>query len=99
MEADATRRPPLAPLPSDHGHFVERGRPGSPAPAAAEPIAYTLRFPDPSTHYVEVEAQVPTGRRVSVDLFMPVWTPGSYLVRELARGTWKPSRRTRAPCV
>ena len=56
-----------------------------PAPAAAEPIAYTLRFPDPSTHYVEVEAEVPTGRRVSVDLFMPVWTPGSYLVREYSR--------------
>ena len=56
-----------------------------PAPASAEPIAYTLRFPDPSTHYVEVEAEVPTGRRVSVDLFMPVWTPGSYLVREYSR--------------
>jgi len=28
---------------------------------------------------------VPTGRRVSVDLFMPVWTPGSYLVREYSR--------------
>src|SRR4029453_6955008 len=56
-----------------------------PAPAAAEPIAYTLRFPDPSTHYVEVEAEVPTGRRVSVDLFMPVWTPGSSLVREYSR--------------
>jgi hypothetical protein len=30
-------------------------------PAAAEPIAYTLRFPDPSTHYVEVEARCPPG--------------------------------------
>jgi predicted metalloprotease with PDZ domain len=55
------------------------------APAAAEPIAYVLRFPEPSTHYVEVEAEVPTGRRVAVDLFMPVWTPGSYLVREYSR--------------
>ena len=26
-----------------------------------EPISYTLRFPAPQTHYVEVEALIPTG--------------------------------------
>ena len=28
---------------------------------SAEPITYTLRFPAPHTHYVSVEASVPTG--------------------------------------
>src|SRR5947199_4787989 len=55
---------------------------GAPMP---EPIAYTLRFPAPQTHYVEVEARVPTDGRPEVELMMAVWTPGSYLVREYAR--------------
>ena len=50
-----------------------------------EPIAYTLRFPAPQTHYVEAEARIPTGGRAEVELAMAVWTPGSYLVREYAR--------------
>jgi predicted metalloprotease with PDZ domain len=58
------------------------------APAASqtlEPIRYTLSFPAPHTHYVEVEASVPTEGRPQIDLMMAVWTPGSYLVREYAR--------------
>jgi predicted metalloprotease with PDZ domain len=58
------------------------------APAAAqtpEAIRYTLRFPAPETHYVEIEASVPTGGARSIDLMMPVWTPGSYLEREYER--------------
>jgi predicted metalloprotease with PDZ domain len=50
-----------------------------------EPIRYTLRFPAPHTHYVEVEAVYPGGGRPQVELFMAVWTPGSYLVREYQR--------------
>ena len=49
------------------------------------PIRYHVRFPRPQTHYVEVEARFPTDGRLEVDLFLPVWTPGSYLVREFAR--------------
>jgi predicted metalloprotease with PDZ domain len=52
---------------------------------AAEPIRYTLRFPGPQTHYVEVEAIVPTAGKPDIELMMPIWTPGSYLVREYAR--------------
>ena len=55
------------------------------AAPAAEPVRYTLRFPAPQTHYVEVEADVPTDGRADVELMIPVWTPGSYLVREYAR--------------
>jgi predicted metalloprotease with PDZ domain len=51
----------------------------------AAPLRYTLRFPAPHTHYVEVEVEVPTDRRAQVELMMAVWTPGSYLVREYER--------------
>ena len=55
------------------------------AVAAPDPIRYTLSFPAPQTHYVEVEATVPTGGRPQIELEMAVWTPGSYLVREFSR--------------
>jgi predicted metalloprotease with PDZ domain len=55
------------------------------ASAATEPIRYTVSFPAPQTHYVEVSAQVPTGGRPQIELMMAVWTPGSYLVREYER--------------
>ena len=50
-----------------------------------EPLHYTVQFPAPHTHYVEVALTVPTGKLPAVDLRMAVWTPGSYLVREYAR--------------
>ncbi len=52
---------------------------------AAEPIRYTLSFPAPHTHYIEVEASYPTGGAAEIELMMAVWTPGSYLVREYSR--------------
>src|SRR5687768_16394078 len=55
------------------------------AQTAAEPLRYTLSFPAPQTHYLEVSAAVPTDRRPEVELMMAVWTPGSYLVREYER--------------
>jgi predicted metalloprotease with PDZ domain len=55
------------------------------AQGSPEPIRYTLNFPAPQTHYVDVTATVPTGGRPDVELMMAVWTPGSYLVREYAR--------------
>lgn len=52
---------------------------------SAEPIRYTLRFLAPETNYVDVEAVFPTGGQATIELFMAVWTPGSYLVREYER--------------
>jgi predicted metalloprotease with PDZ domain len=52
---------------------------------ALEPIRYTLRFPAPHTHYVEVEAAIPTSGRAEVEVYMATWTPGSYLIREYER--------------
>lgn len=81
--ASAQTAAPAPPRPAAGG----RAQPGRPAPTAAplEAIGYTLSFPAPHTHYVEVEASVPTGRKPSVELMMAVWTPGSYLVREYER--------------
>jgi len=52
---------------------------------AAEPIHYTLSFPSPQTHYVEVEAFFPADDEPDLLLMLPVWTPGSYMVREYSR--------------
>ncbi len=46
------------------------------------PLRYTLRFPAPHSHYVEVEAEIPSAGESEVNLMMAVWTPGSYLVRD-----------------
>lgn len=75
---------------------------------AQAPVRYTMKFPAPHTHYVEVTAEIPAGQP-AVELYMPVWTPGSYLVREYARNvenfkaqdnqghelTWSKTRKNR----
>src|SRR5919106_6516574 len=48
-------------------------------------ITYTVSFPAPHTHYMEVSAVVPTAGRGDVEMMMAVWTPGSYLIREFER--------------
>src|SRR5688572_10472576 len=52
---------------------------------ALDPIRYTLRFTAPHTHYLDVEAAIPTGGRAEVEVYMATWTPGSYLIREYER--------------
>lgn len=55
------------------------------AATALAPVHYTLRFSAATAHYFDVEADIPVEGRTQVTLFMPVWTPGSYLIREYAR--------------
>lgn len=53
---------------------------------AVSSIHYTVSMSRPATHLLEVEMSFQVKRHAdSVDLKMPVWTPGSYLVREYAR--------------
>lgn len=52
---------------------------------SAPAVEYTLSFADRAQHYVAVEAKVPSEGKPHVDLMLPVWTPGSYLVRDYAR--------------
>ena len=67
---------------------------GLSAAAEPEPIRYTLRFPSPSSNTFEVEARVPTEGREAIELMMPVWFTGSYLVREPARNVEELSAST-----
>src|SRR5687767_853762 len=47
-------------------------------------ISFEVSFPEPQTHYAEVKMAVSTNKD-SVDIKMPVWAPGSYLIREFAK--------------
>src|SRR5262245_52940533 len=49
-----------------------------------EPIQYTLRVVDAEKHLAAVDARVPTDGRASIDLMMPIWTPGFYVVDDYA---------------
>jgi predicted metalloprotease with PDZ domain len=54
--------------------------------AATTPnIAYTVSFSEPQAHYVDVEMKITTLKQNSLELKMPVWTPGSYMVREFEK--------------
>lgn len=49
-------------------------------------ISYTVSMSKPWTHLLEVEMRVVFDKpQKNVEIVMPVWTPGSYLVREYAR--------------
>ncbi|WP_225412100.1 M61 family metallopeptidase [Stigmatella hybrida] len=49
-----------------------------------EAVHYRVSMSRPHSHLFEVEARFPAGQAV-LDAVLPVWTPGSYLVREYAR--------------
>ncbi|WP_245328208.1 M61 family metallopeptidase [Hymenobacter aquaticus] len=56
------------------------------APAqAASSLRYTLSMPAPQTHYFEVDMALGGFGKQFTDVKMPVWAPGSYLVREFAK--------------
>lgn len=52
---------------------------------SAPEISYTVSMSKPWTHLLEVEMRIKGQLKDKTDLVMPVWTPGSYLVREYAR--------------
>src|SRR3954469_20986951 len=49
-----------------------------------DPISYTLRFPDPASKTFAVEIKVPSEKRTTVDLMMPIWSPGFYGLQNYA---------------
>ncbi len=51
----------------------------------AVPIQYRISFRQAETHRVDIEATFPVEGAEQLELMMPVWTPGSYLIREYAR--------------
>lgn len=48
-------------------------------------ISYQVALPQPASHLFEVTLQVKGWQSEVLDLKLPVWTPGSYLVREYAK--------------
>src|SRR5215510_4882685 len=52
-------------------------------------LSFTVSMPKPWTHLLEVEVQIGVPANLNVpnetNLIMPVWTPGSYLIREFER--------------
>ena len=49
-------------------------------------ISFTVSMSKPFTHLLEVEMHVQQSKgEATTDLVMPVWTPGSYLIREFER--------------
>ena len=53
--------------------------------AMAAKVNYTVSMPEPHTHYFEVEMLFDNPGKDFIEVKMPVWTPGSYLVREFAK--------------
>jgi predicted metalloprotease with PDZ domain len=49
-------------------------------------LAYSLRFTEPQAHLLDVELRIPSpDPEKPLELWLPAWTPGSYLIREYAR--------------
>lgn len=52
---------------------------------AQSSIKFDVSFSEPQAHYAEIQMQINGISKKFIDVKMPVWTPGSYLVREYAR--------------
>lgn len=51
----------------------------------AQKIVYKLRMDQPQTHYFQVEMELTDFSEKTLNVKMPVWAPGSYLVREFSK--------------
>lgn len=83
IESITTEAAPASSIATDPGKVNRNPA----APKATPQLHYGVAMPQPSNHLFEVSLQM-TGwsqEAQSLDLKMPVWTPGSYLVREYAR--------------
>lgn len=58
---------------------------------SARDIQYTLFMEAPHTHLIDVQIEINGLDGEFLDLSMPVWTPGSYLVREYSKNIMKVS--------
>jgi len=48
-------------------------------------ISFEVSFSEPNAHYVDVKMNISGVTSDSIDVKMPVWAPGSYLVREFSK--------------
>src|SRR5512138_1782632 len=63
-------------------------------PAGRAAVQYTVAFPTLSAHTAAVTARIPTTGRASLELMMPIWSPGYYKVENYADRVHDLSART-----
>jgi predicted metalloprotease with PDZ domain len=51
----------------------------------AQKVNYKLKMSNPQNHYFEVEMILEGFKQKEIEIKMPVWAPGSYLVREFSK--------------
>ena len=56
-------------------------------------VHYNINISDPKSHYAEVTLRMEDLKPGKVEIYMPVWTPGSYLVREFSKNVESVSAR------
>ncbi|MBM3918184.1 MAG: M61 family metallopeptidase [Sphingomonadales bacterium] len=74
-------------LPANHlsvSHIPAHRVPVNPEDEVV-PVQYSLRIPQPSARYAEIEMLIDTRTKDTVELGLPVWAPGSYMIREFTR--------------
>ncbi|MEH6308873.1 PDZ domain-containing protein [Olivibacter sp. CPCC 100613] len=52
---------------------------------ALNPIRFNVSFKEPQAHYAEITMKIGDVKEEYIDVKMPVWAPGSYLVREFSK--------------
>jgi len=52
---------------------------------AIQPWQYVVAMPQPENHFIHVQLTISDWQEKYLDLHLPVWSPGSYLVREYAK--------------
>ncbi|MES3018357.1 MAG: PDZ domain-containing protein [Bacteroidota bacterium] len=53
--------------------------------SAQEKVTFKVSFLEPNAHYADIEMEISGLKQDELNLKMPVWTPGSYLIREFAK--------------
>lgn len=48
-------------------------------------IQFRVSFTEPQAHYADVEMEISNIKKEIIDIKMPVWAPGSYLIREFSK--------------
>jgi predicted metalloprotease with PDZ domain len=51
----------------------------------AQSVSYTLSMTKPENHYFEVKMELENFKEKDIRLKLPVWAPGSYLIREFSK--------------
>ena len=54
-------------------------------PIFSASINYEVNMSEPHTHYFEVNISITDYKKDYFDIQMPVWAPGSYLIREFSK--------------